>query len=260
MNDKCIIKSNLIKSCHGFSTRLGGVSEGIFESLNLGMNRGDDREKVTENWNIFLDAADINIREFVCGKQIHSNIVHIAGAKDMRPAYGPGELIEADGYVTNERNVPLAIFVADCIPLLLEDTINGVIGAVHCGWRGTVADIEKNAIDAMAGLGAEPKNITAAIGPAIERCCFEVGEEVIDAAKQLIGEEECISLYTDSKKNSGKYMLDLKAVLRARLLQLGLREENIDMVGGCTMCSPNRYYSHRYSNGARGSLACVIMQ
>lgn len=259
MEKECIIKSSKINSCHGFSTRLGGVSEGIFASLNLGMNRGDDENLVTKNWHIFLEAAGIDIKEFVCGKQIHSNIVHVAGAEDMRPAYGPGELIEADGYVTNEKNVPLAIFVADCIPLLLEDTEHGVIGAVHCGWRGTVADIEGNAIKKMIELGANSDNIVAAIGPAIEQCCFEVGGEVIEEAKKLLG-YDIGHLYTSSIKNSDKYMLDLKGVLKERLLQLGLRENNIDMVGGCTMCQPDKYYSHRYTNGARGSLACVIMQ
>lgn len=247
--------SSLISFPHGFSTRLGGVSEGIFESLNLGMNRGDDKDKVIKNWDLFLDAANITNKAFVCGIQVHGNHVHIASSKDLRPAYGPGELIEADGYVTNEKNVPLAIFTADCVPLLLEDSVHGVIGAIHSGWRSTAADIEKEAVQKMISIGADAANIHAAIGPAIDQCCFEVGNEVIDAMNNLLGDA---SGFYQFGKNSGKYMLDLRGVVKARLVQLGLHPDNIELVGGCTMCNHDRYFSHRYTKGERGSLACVI--
>ena len=174
------------------------MSEGVYESLNLGMNRGDIKERVIENWSRFLDKAGILQRDFVCGNQIHGNYVHIATKKDLRPAYGPGELIPADGYVTAEKNVPLAIFTADCVPLLLEDAENGVIGAIHCGWRSTVADIEGCAIEKMISLGAATESIRAAIGPAIDMCCFEVGKEVIDAVNNLLGNFGSISLFSYS--------------------------------------------------------------
>jgi len=239
---------------HGFSTRIGGVSTGIYESLNLGMNRGDDKDKVIRNWDIFLEEAGIVNRSFVCGNQVHGNNVHIASANDLRPAYGPGELIQADGYVTNEPGVPLAIFTADCVPLLLEDSVHGVIGCVHSGWRSTVADIEGEAIKKMLSLGAFTSDIHIAIGPAIDRCCFEVGSEVIEAVEKLIGPAS--SLY--ELKPNGKYMLDLRGVVKERFIQCNIPSENIELVGGCTMCNPGRYFSHRYSNGSRGSLACVI--
>lgn len=240
---------------HAFSTRIGGVSNGIFESLNLGMNRGDIKERVIENWSRFLRGAGISRKEFVCGNQIHGNYVHIATKEDLRPAYGPGELILADGYVTAERNIPISVFTADCVPLLLEDSENGVVGAIHCGWRSTVADIEGEAIQKMLMLGADPSKIRAAIGPSIDCCCFEVGEEVIDAVNVLLS-KEAYDLY--ERKASGKYMLDLRGVVAERLIQLGLSEENIERVGGCTMCNPDRYWSHRYTQGKRGSLACII--
>lgn len=240
---------------HAFSTRIGGVSEGIYESLNLGMNRGDIKERVIENWNRFLKEAGISRKEFVCGNQIHGTYVHIATKDDLRPAYGPGDLIPADGYVTNEKNIPLSVFTADCVPLLLEDSENGVIGAIHSGWRSTVADIEGQAVEKMISLGAKPKNIKAAIGPSIDKCCFEVGGEVIEAVNSLLGHEASDFF---EKKENGKYMLDLRGVVAARLLQLGLLENNIERVGGCTMCNPKRYWSHRYTEGNRGSLACII--
>lgn len=255
-----VIKSSAIASPHGFSTRVGGVSDGMFATLNLGMNRGDEGVRVTENWNRFLESAGIDKREFVCGKQVHGNRIHIATGSDARRAYGKypdgRELIECDGYVTKESNVPLVIFTADCVPLLLEDRTAGIVGAVHCGWRSTVADIEKNAVDAFISLGSDVKNIHAAIGPAIEKCCFEVGGEVIDAVHSLIG-EEALRLYTS---RGDKFMLDLKGVVRHRLLMLGLSDRNMEDVGECTMCNPDRYFSHRGTKGNRGSLACVIMK
>lgn len=241
-----------------FSTRIGGISENEYASLNLGMNRGDIKERVTENWRRFMETAGMGYRPFVCGKQVHGNCVHIATSKDARLAYGEGQLIEADGYVTREEGLPLAVFTADCVPLLLEDDVAGVVGAVHCGWRSTVADIEKEAVSKMCSLGAKPANIKAAIGPAIDKCCFEVGPEVIEAVIKLIGSDEAEGFY--SVKPSDKYMLDLRGVVACRLRQLGVPEENIDLVGGCTMCHPERYYSHRYSNGSRGSLASIIMK
>lgn len=255
MSDALIEQSELIKYPHGFSTRYGGVSTGIYASLNLGMNRGDKQELVIENWNRFIDKAGIQNRSFVCGNQVHGNNVVIATEDDLRPAYGPGLMHDADGYVTNLSNVPLAIFTADCVPLLLSDEKNGVIGAVHCGWRSTVADIEGVAIEKMLSLGAEPEHIHAAIGPAIDICCFEVGPEVVMAVQDLLG-YPATEFY--KIKRNAKYMLDLRGVVAKRLEQLGLSTDNIEKVGGCTMCHPNMYFSHRFTNGSRGSLACII--
>lgn len=257
INKALIEQSDIIKSPHGFSTRIGGVSTDEYASLNLGMNRGDDEEKVKENWRRFMEASGIADIPFVCGKQVHGNNVHIATREDARFAYGAGELIEADGYVTKEKDLPLAIFTADCVPVLLEDPDAGVIGAVHCGWRSTVSDIEAAAIGKMRELGASPANIRAAIGPAIERCCFEVGPEVIEAASNLLGGPGEAEQFYD-KKDNGKYMLDLKGVVRCRLLQLGVLPENIEFVGGCTLCDEKKYYSHRRAGAKRGSLATII--
>lgn len=252
-----IQKSEILAAKHGFSTRLGGVSKNEYESLNLGMNRGDDEDKVKENWRRFMEAAEIPDVPFVCGKQVHGNNVHIAVSGDARPAYGPGELIEADGYVTAEKNLPLAIFTADCVPVLMEDASAGVIGAIHCGWRSTVADIESVAVKKMCELGASAENIRIAIGPAIERCCFEVGSEVIEAVLGLLGDFDGVGQFYNLKDN-GKYMLDLKGVVRCRFIQLGIEPVNIDMVGGCTLCDPRLYYSHRRAGMKRGSLASMI--
>ena len=250
------VRSSIISYPHGFSTRTGGVSTGIFESLNLGMNRGDDPELVKENYRRFLSSCGIEEEAFVCGEQVHGNNVMIVGREHARPPYGYVELFKADGYVTKEPDVPLVIFIADCIPLLMADEQAGVVAAVHCGWRSTVADIEGNAVSKMLSLGADPKNIRAAIGPAIGRCCFEVGGEVIEASEALLG-AKVPKLY--DRKDNGKYMLDLKGVLRMRLENIGLKADNIEVTEDCTMCMPHKYWSHRYTAGVRGSQAAVIM-
>ena len=262
INHTDTVKSSGITYPHGFSTRRGGVSEGIFASLNLGMSRGDDPEKVKENYRIFLDSCGIREEAFVCGKQVHEDHVMIVGKEHARPPYGYEELFEADGYVTKESGVPLVVFTADCIPLLLADEKNGVVAAVHSGWRSTVLDIERKAVEAMCSLGAERETIAACIGPAIGRCCFEVGPEVIDAVKGLLG-SGAEGLY--EKKGSvgedgvSKYLLDLKGVLKKSLLRSGIAEEKIEVIGDCTMCLPEKYWSHRYTKGERGSQAAVIM-
>ena len=252
-----IIKSKIINYPHGFSTRIGGVSSGIYSSLNLGMNRDDLKENVIKNWYIFLNECGIDKKEFVCGKQIHENYVHICTKENAHPPYEQPTLIEADGYVTNEANVPLAIFTADCTPLLLADETNGVIAAIHCGWRSTVSDIEKNAIDAMLSLGASLDKIKASTGPSIGPCHFEVGGEVIDAVDSLLGYHPD-SLITYSK-NPGKFMLNLPGVVKERLLSLGLLSENIEIINECTLCNLDKYWSHRSGGFRRGSQANAIM-
>ncbi len=250
------VGSEYISFPHGFSTRCGGVSTGILSSLNLGMNRGDSRECVKENYKRFFDACGIEAGRFVCGKQVHGDRVMIVNEKDAAEPYAYSSLFEADGYVTGTPMVPLVVFTADCIPLLLADEKNRVIAAVHSGWRGTVLDIEKQAVEKMCSLGAETACIKACIGPAIGYCCFEVGSEVIDAVNELL-EGDAAGLYM--AKDNGKYMLDLKSVVKRCLMRSGVRNENIEIIDDCTMCMPEKYWSHRYTGGMRGSQAAVIM-
>lgn len=267
-----IEKSGLIRAAHGFSTRLGGVSEGCFSSLNLGMNRGDIPERVKENWRRFMKACGAGRTgstgntgstgkgafdtALVWGRQVHGNHVHIATREDLRAAGENEPLLEADGYVTAQAGVPIAVFTADCVPVLLEDAVHGVIGAVHSGWRSTVADIGREAVEKMLLLGADTGEIHVAIGAAIDSCCFEVGVQVVVAVEELLGQEIAREFY---RTRGDKFMLDLRGVVRQRFLQLGILPQNIELVGGCTMCNPGRYWSHRYTKGERGSQAAMIM-
>lgn len=252
-----ILQSRIISYPHGFSTRKGGISSGAFSSLNLGLKTGDEKMRVRRNWMIFLADCGINTWEIVCGNQVHGNKVLTVTKENAGNVYAIDPLPEADGFVTNEPGVPVAVFTADCIPLILTDEVNGVAGAIHCGWRSTVADIEGNAIEAMKSLGAHERNIRAAIGPAIRMCCFEVGEEVVEAAFNLIGGEH-LELIRRSD-NPGKYMLDLAGIVKVRLIQLGIQPSNVEDLRECTMCNPDLYWSHRLANGVRGSQASVVM-
>ena len=160
--------------------------------------------------------------------------------------------------MTAERGLPLFCFTADCVPALLLDPEAGVAGAVHCGWRSSVADILKNALVQMERLGARPERVRAALGPAIGRCCFETDGDVPEAVSRYLGGD------TDGlfvRRPDGKTLVDLRTANKRRLLQLGLREENIDLSEECTVCSHEKYWSHRYTKGIRGSqAACIVME
>ena len=253
-----VIRSDRLTCRHGFSTRQGGVSGGIFASLNLGANRGDSMDNVRENWLRFGAAVGADTSRFVHGRQVHGAQVRVARREDAHAIDESAGWDGADGYVTAERELPLAVFTADCTPLLMQDPAAGVIAAVHCGWRSTVADIEKNAVEAMRSLGARAQDIRAAIGPGIRRCCFQTGPEVPAAIDALLGGDTA-GLYAPDEGEAGRFRVDLPGAVRRRLLQLGLAEEKIDELGICTMCHPDRFWSHRAMGASRGSQANLIV-
>ena len=258
MPEAVIVTSKALACPHGFSTRLGGVSGGIFESLNLGrLDLGDDPALVEENWRLFGAACGIDTRRFVHGRQVHGSAVRIASRDDAHGIREPSGW-EADGYVTNVPGLPLAVFTADCTPLLMHEPKAGVIAAVHCGWRSTAADIEGEAIRKMKELGAEPGRVRAAVGPCIRACCFQTGPEVAEAMTALLG-GDTDGLWRDDPSAAGRLLLDLPGVVKRRLMQLGVPAENIDDVNECTACRPERYWSHRRLGLRRGSQANIIM-
>ena len=247
----------VIKARHAFTTRLGGVSEGCLTSLNLGENRGDAPENVRENYRRLAGATGVGTSRVAFTKQVHGNAVRTVTGADARELFTPFRY-EADGIVTNERGLALICYTADCVPVLLCDEKAGVIGAVHCGWRSSVADILKNAVDAMRALGAAAENICAAVGPAIGYCCFEVGGEVIEAAADYLG-GALAGLYRENPEHAGKFYLDLRGANARRLMQLGLKEENIAVSGECTVCAHEKYWSHRFTKGQRGAQGALIV-
>ena len=259
MREARVLKSSVLTCPHGFSTRLGGVSGGIYESLNLGRidTLCDDPALVSENWAIFGRAVGIDTRRFVHGNQVHGNTVRIASREDAHPITEPSAL-EADGYVTSIPGLPLAVFTADCAPLLMQDPVAGVIAAVHCGWKPTAADIMGRAVEAMLSLGAHTPDIRAAIGPCIRKCCFQTGPEVPAAMEAMLG-GDADGLCAPDESEPGRFRVDLPGVVARRLLQLGLAPEHIDDLGACTMCAPETFWSHRAMGMRRGSQANIIM-
>ena len=242
---------------HAFTTRLGGVSAGACASLNLGENRGDDPDCVRENYRRLGIATGIDTSRMVFSRQVHEHTVRVATEADRRTLYTPMDYT-ADGLVTNLRGLPLIIFTADCVPVLLCDPEAGVIGAVHCGWRSTVQDILGEAVGKMRGLGARPARIRAAIGPAIGACCFETGPEVPAAVAELLG-AGADAFVSPRPGVPGKFLVDLKGANARRLAQLGLAPDHIAVSGACTMCEHETYWSHRYTHGVRGTQASLIV-
>lgn len=246
-----------IAARHAFTTRSGGVSQGDYASLNLRVHCDDSPEHVRENYRRLGLATGIDTGHMAFTRQVHGNCVRVATEADVH-RLGTPVPYEADGLVTNVPGLALICFTADCVPVLLCDAGAGVVAAVHCGWRSSVADILGVAVETMCGLGAEPARICAAIGPAISGCCFQVGKEVIDAAAAYLG-GALDGLYRPDGSRADKYYLDLKGANARRLEQLGLSAANIAVSDACTVCDHETFWSHRYTGGRRGAQGALIV-
>ena len=256
------VKSNILRSPHAFATRRGGVSvQDHTKSLNLAFGRGDEDCTVLENLEIFAENVGFEARSIVSLPQIHSDKIFTVTREMRGQGYFVREGIESgDGYVTGERGIVLGIKTADCTPILFEAEKDGkiiAVGAVHAGWRGTVADIAGKCVERLCDeFLVEPKDIRAAIGPCIHACCYEVSRDIFDAVSGNLGEDIAVKLV--QTRNGEKYSCDLVSINRALLQRHGLLGENIDVIDECTSCNPKKYFSHRYSNGHRGTMLNVI--
>ncbi|MBM6927319.1 peptidoglycan editing factor PgeF [Pseudoflavonifractor phocaeensis] len=241
---------------HGFSTRLGGVSEGKFSSLNLSMNRGDDPDKVRENYRRFCAAIGADMTHVVCSSQVHGDVVRTITTADLGIGLDQPEPWQADGLVTDIPGVVLTVFNADCLPILLYDPVRRVVGAVHAGWRGTALGIVNRAVDRMVDCyGCDRLDILAAIGPGISQCCFETHEDVPNAMTEAMGAS---ALHGIQVLPTGKFRVDLKKLNVRRLESAGLDPDHIAVSADCTACLPDKYWSHRVTKGERGSQAAMI--
>jgi len=242
-----------IGAAHAFTTRAGGASIGVYSSLNLGVTIGDDPDNVRENFALVCAALDISDSDIVRLRQIHGSHVRVVTREDRCSLYSP-DPYNADGLLTCDSGVALAVFTADCVPLLLHDPVRGVIGAVHAGWRGTAADIAGVAVRKMTDVfGCRPADIRAAIGPCISGCCYETGRDVPDALRILLGDEADICISARGEK----YMVSLKDANRLLLTRAGLCD--IAVSDECTACLNTIYWSHRVTGGKRGSQAAIIV-
>ena len=241
---------------HGFSTRAGGFSRGIFGQMNLGLHRGDDEDTVLANYRLFCDTIGVCAENCVLAKQVHRDDVKIVLESDGGAGLLRAQDYEADALVTNVPGLVLTIFSADCIPTLYYDPVSRCIGAAHAGWRGTALGIAAKTIRTMQRIyGADPKNIRAAIGPGISKCCFETTNDVPAAMYSALG--TAAEAYMTQEEN-GKWHVDLKALNAHIMRQAGIPAENISISTACTACDTALYWSHRIVGDARGSQAAMI--
>ena len=249
---------------HGFSTRLGGVSQGIYESMNLSFTRGDNEDAVRENYRRLSDAMGFSMGDIVTSDQTHTTNVHVVTETDRGNGITkPRPYTDVDGMITNVPGLVLATFYADCVPLFFVDPVHKAIGLSHSGWRGTVGKIGKVTVEKMAEeFQTDPSELYAAIGPSICQDCYEVGKDVAEPFEKLFSQEryQDVSLKNIlTEKVNGKYQLDLWRANEAILLGAGILKEHLSMTDICTCCNPGYLFSHRASKGRRGNLAAFLM-
>jgi YfiH family protein len=259
---------------HGFSTRPGGASVLDGKSaLNLGFTEWDQRERVAANRAKFADAIGAPKIPLVTLRQFHSDVIHVAAAPcDEAP--------KADALITNTPGLLLGVQTADCVPILLADTRNRVVAAIHAGWRGTLARIAVKTLGRMSmEFGTRPRDVVAALGPAIGRCCYEVGPEVAQAFaaqfpaaaewfdgpfEQLAHGEEPLWLPWLTMMPPGhvppppRVQLDLRASNRWQLVDAGVPEKQISVSDLCTACRTDFLFSYRRESAKTGRLMAVI--
>ncbi len=241
---------------HGFSARLGGVSEGIYRSMNLSFTRGDAPEAVRENFRRFASAVGVRDEDIVISAQTHTTRVLRVGAADRgRGVTRDRGYTDVDGLITDEPGVVLCTQYADCVPLFFVDPVHRAVGTSHSGWKGTAAGMGAETVRRMTEeFGSRPEELLAAVGPSIGPCCFEVDAPVYGVFAALPFTDA--SCFTED--GGGKYHVDLWEINRRILLAAGLRPEHIAVASVCTRCHPEELWSHRASGGQRGSLAGLI--
>lgn len=239
----------------GLSTRLGGVSEGVFSSMNLSYTRGDDPQKVDENFARICAAMELPTNGVVVSAQEHHTHLQNVTKADCGKGVGKAGFTDVDGLLTDEVGVVLCTQYADCVPLLFLDPKRRVVAASHAGWRGTVEQIGRLTVERMQkDYGCDPKNILAGIAPSIGKCCFEVDTPVFDAFSQMsVFDDACFT-----PKGEDKFHIDLWEVNRRVLLSAGVCADHIMVTDLCTRCYPDVFWSHRKTGAARGSLAAFI--
>ncbi len=218
---------------HGFFTREGGHSKGIFESLNCGLGSGDDLETAKSNRAIVAEKIGVAPTHLLSAHQVHSaDVLHVTEVWSERP--------KVDGLVTDRKGIGLGILTADCGPLLFADDSAGVIGACHAGWKGAVTGVALNTIKAMEKLGAKRARIAAVLGPTISKANYEVGPEF---PRPFLIQDEANEVFFTPSPKPAHFMFDLPAYLMSTLANEGLK--GVHDLALCTYADARRFYSYR---------------
>lgn len=247
-------KTGLVNHC--FSTRKGGVSKGCFESLNLSF-RNDKKENVIENYRLLCEAIGCDYNNTVFSNQIHEDNLYEAKNDDRgKGLLKESDIIGYDGLYTNNKNIVLTTFYADCVPLFFLDVSKKVIAISHSGWKGTVKKIGAKTVDTLKKrYNSLEDDIIAGIGPSIGLCCFEVDKPVADVFLEKL---PFCKKFIIKEENKNKYRIDLQSINKQILINAGLKEKNIEVADLCTKCMSDIFYSHRVMGDERGSMAALM--
>lgn len=240
---------------HGISTRTGGVSSQPFASLNLGLHTGDEADKVKENRRRFAYAVGVEPSRLTTAEQVHGDKIFIV--RQEHAGLGAEEYSQAikdvDALITNIPGIPLLLFFADCVPVLIIDPKKRAIAISHAGWKGTVAGIAGKTIKAMEQeYGTNPADCLAGIGPSIGQCCYEVNENVIDQLKVFPYWQDLVA------PKGPRWLLNLWEANRRQLLDAGLVPDNVAVSAVCTACNTELFFSYRAEKGNTGRMGAVI--
>ena len=233
-----------------FSTRMGGVSKDEFASMNLGYNRGDERERVDENYRIIKKTMGLEGLDMIKSKQTHT--CNVFWTKDLKGR----DYNDVDGLVTASVDEVLVTSFADCVPVMIVDVNKRMCATLHSGWKGTLGNIIKNGISMLRGAGCDVADMKVFIGPSICKDCYEIGADVADKFRSVYSQEDIEKILGPMRDR--KYYLDLHEACRLNLLHEGIPEENISVTDMCTACNGDYIFSHRKSHGLRGTMCGFI--
>ncbi len=249
-------KTGLVKQ--GFSTKMGGVSQGKYATMNFTFTRGDNPDHVHENYRRMAKALGVDPEKMVLSYQTHTtNVKRVTESDAGKGITKEREYKDVDGLITNVSGITLVTFYADCVPLYFLDPVHKAIGLSHSGWRGTVKRMGDVTVKKMGeSFGTRPEDLIACIGPSICRTCYEVGNDVAEAFRKSFEETYWKDILTE--KENGKFLLDLWRANEIVLLEAGLRKENIQITDICTHCNSDYLFSHRTTGNERGNLAAFL--
>jgi polyphenol oxidase len=241
---------------HAFCTRRGGVSEGAFASLNMSIKVGDNDANVRKNWDVVAVTFNIPRGNLFQIHQVHGDRILTIDNADSRTF--DSQDLEYDAIITNRAGLALCVKTADCVPVLMVDAEKRIVAAVHAGWRGTALNISGKVLRLLSErYGTAPRDVQAAIGPAIGACCYEVDAAVYEAMESHPARDKIFTPFSGTEP--GKWKLNLALANRHQLQELGVPGENILDADICTSCASERFYSHRKEGGTTGRLLNFIM-